>query len=138
MPSTVLDYTLSNTPPVGITPVVGGTAPSNTPPAGLDLTVAPTDDAAAPIDLVGAQSSLHSMPSTFMPAFVELTGGGISLATLTANAADATAGRILQGTVNGELRSYQVRVGTDAQAAPGIIRPANFDAENNPVVFVSL
>ena len=166
MPSTVLDYTLSNTPPAGITPIVGGSAPSNTEPEGVELAMSPTgsgaddvdiisaptsdqpaaidigagptDAAAAPIDLVGAQSSLRSMPSTFIPAFVGLTGGGLSLATLTANAADAASNRILQGIVNGELKSYRIRAGTDAQQLPGIVRLANFDADSNPVVAEAL
>lgn len=138
MPSTVIDYSYDNTPPGGITPGIGGSAPSNTPPGSIDLSPALTDSPAIPLEIDGSYSSLPSMPSTFLPAFIELTGGGNSLASLSANAADVTAQRILQGTVNGELKSYQVRAGTDAQALPGIVRPANFDADLNPVVFVSL
>jgi hypothetical protein len=78
------------------------------------------------------------MPSAFLPAFIGLTGSGPTLATITASAADATAGRILQGTVNGELKSYQVRAGTDDEALPGIVHPSNYDALTNAVVFVQL
>lgn len=155
MPSTVLDYTLSNTPPGGITAPIGGTAPSNTPPVGIDpaiggaapsnvapgiidLAMVPDNTAAIPLSITGAYSSFTDMPSNFTPAFNGLTGGGNTLANLSANAADATAARIVQGIVNGELRSYQVRAGTDAQDLPGIVRPANFDAETNAVVFVSV
>lgn len=101
----------------------------------------PSNAAAVPIALDGSGpvSTLPAdMPSTFVPAFVELTDGGQSLSTLTANAADAAAGRVVAGTVGGELKHYQVRVGDDAQVLPGIVRPANFDAEENPVVFVSI
>lgn len=83
-------------------------------------------------------AALPSMPSTFEPAFINLEGVGPTLKTLTANVADATAGKIVQGTVNGVLKSYQVRAGTDAEDIPGIVRPANFHADNNAVVFVQL
>lgn len=103
------------------------------PPIGGEL----TDAAAIPPEQDNTHSSLVSMPSTFTPAFVELDGGGQSLSTLSANQADAAAGRLVQGTVGGELKTYQVRAGADAQALPGIVRPANFHAVNNAVVFVS-
>jgi hypothetical protein len=82
--------------------------------------------------------SLPPMPSIFQPAFVELTGGATALAALNASAADAAARRVVQGTVNGQLKAYQVRVGADAQDLPGIVRPANFHAVTNAVVFVQL
>ena len=116
--------------PSGFAPVAQG----NTAPTALPSTIN-TDLAPAPIP--GAvPDSLPNMPSAFTPAFIELTGAGPSLVTLTANSADI--GKIVQGTVDGELRSYQVRAGSDAQALPGIVRPSNFDADTNAVVFVSL
>lgn len=113
-------------------PALSTTPPGHgTPPA---LTTQPT----LPFSLDPAPAALPSMPSTFIPGFIDLDGVGPTLKTLTASAADAAAGRIVQGTVNGELRSYQVRAGADDEALPGIVRPANFDAETNAVVFVQL
>jgi hypothetical protein len=74
----------------------------------------------------------------FEPAFVELTGGAAALDQQTATLADAANGRILQGTVGGALAAYQVRGGTDATQSPGIIRPLNYNAGSNAVVFVQL
>jgi hypothetical protein len=76
------------------------------------------------------------MAAIFQPAFVELTGAGNTLATLTASVA-TDIGKIVQGTVGGKLRSYQVLAGTDATAVPGIVQPANFDPVANAVVFVA-
>lgn len=121
--------------PIGLT----GFTPSNTAPAAISGTsFTPSNSPAVPIGWNGQAPGLPTMPSVFTPAFIELTGEGPSLATLIANAADATAGRILTGTVGGQLKNYQVRTGTDAQELPGIVHPANFDADENPVVFVSL
>ena len=78
----------------------------------------------------------NTMPSTFQPAFVELNTGPARLQLLTVSAGDV--GKILQGTVAGELKSYQVRVGTDAESLPAIVHPANFDAVVNAFVFVEL
>lgn len=95
---------------------------------------APSNTAAVP---VGSTESAHiTMPASFTPAFTDLTGGGNCLDTLLASAADVN--RVLQGTVNGELKSYQVRAGNDATDLPGIVRPANFDADDNAVIFVQL
>lgn len=127
--------TPNNTAP-GVVPLTG-MAPSNAEADGTTLpNFTPDDTPAAPISLDGSVPSLPNMPATFQPAFVELTGAGPSLATLTASVADI--GKIIQGTVNGELKSYQVRAGTDAQALPGIVRPLNFNADTNAVVFVQL
>jgi hypothetical protein len=94
----------------------------------------PTNQPAIPI---GGQPTeppaIPLMSSTFKPAFVNLSGVG-SLSTIQATIADA--GTILQGVVNDELKSYRVRSGTEDEAHPGIVHPANFDAEDNPVVFI--
>lgn len=93
--------------------------------------------AVAPFNAAGTGAlGLPTMQASFTPAFVELTGAGPTLQSLTASAADAAAGRVVIGTVAGVITHYQVRAGTDADAAPGIIRPANFDQDTNPVVFV--
>ncbi len=83
-------------------------------------------------------ASLPSMPSTFTPAFEGLSGDGPTLKTLTASTADVVAKRVVQGMVDGQLKSYQVRAGTDAEDLPGIVRPANYDADTNAVVFVQV
>ncbi|MFA6289451.1 MAG: hypothetical protein WC661_18880 [Opitutaceae bacterium] len=80
-------------------------------------------------------ASLPAAAGIFRPAFIELTGGEASLDTLNVSADDF--GKWIAGTVAGERKNYQVRAGTDAQALPGIVRPANFDAINNPFVFVA-
>ncbi|AHF94218.1 hypothetical protein OPIT5_08345 [Opitutaceae bacterium TAV5] len=96
----------------------------------------PTNQPALPI---GGQPTeppaIPLMSSTFKPAFVGLSGIG-SLSTIQATIADA--GTVLQGVVNDELKSYRVRSGTDEEAHPGIVHPANFDADENPVVFVMI
>jgi hypothetical protein len=125
---------LSTTPPTTVNPAaLSTTAPTHSTPSALSGT---------PPQIIAfdgtVQSGLPAMPASFQPAFLELTGGGNSLSTLNANAADAAAGKILQGTVGGILKSYQVRVGTDAQEVPGIIRPANHDDVTNAVIFVQL
>ena len=81
-------------------------------------------------------NSVPSMPAAFIPAFTALTGAGAALASLNASTTDATNGLVLEGIVGGTRVAYQVRAGTDAQSLPGIVRPANFDAVNNAVVFV--
>jgi len=128
--STVVDA-LSGTAPGHTTPGArSGTAPGHSTPGSLTSYPAGTgvtDSSPQP---------LPTMPSVFSPAFVDLTGGAPALAALTVASIDE--GRILQGTVNSELKSYQVRAGTDAQALPGIVRPANFDASTNAYVFVAL
>lgn len=118
---------------IAAAPGAGNAEPGAVPPA-----AASTDTPPFPIGSNPSALSLPVMPSAFTPAFVQLTGGGNSLSTLTASVADAAAGRIVQGVVNGELKSYQVRAGTDAQALPGIVRPANFNDPANAVVFVQL
>lgn len=141
-PASVAAPALSTNAPVSINPAaLTGAAPAAADPAALSAlapeSVAPSALTTAPALPAGdLQLPLPTMPSAFTPAFIELTGGGSSLSTLTASAADAVAGRILQGTVAGELKSYQVRVGTDEEALPGIVRPANFDEVENAVVFV--
>lgn len=165
MPSTVVDYTLSNTPPVAVdlTPALSNTAPvavdlapaltgadaasitvgaalTSTPPESINAGVSLTDTVAVPHALQDftpqPTPALPIMPANFSPGFVELTGAGPSLSTLSASAADLN--RIVQGTVGGELKSYQVRAGTDVQALPGIVRPANYDGTTNAYVFVSV
>lgn len=146
-PASTATADLSTAAPLHSDPAaLSAVAPSSTVPAALS---AAAPGAAAPAGMTNSpaqtlnpdgttQTGLPSMPSAFTPAFIELTGGGASLNTLTANAADATAGKILQGTVGGQLKSYQVQDGTDAQDLPGIVHPANFDPVANPVIFVEL
>jgi hypothetical protein len=100
------------------------------------LVIGPSYTNAVPGSIGAAALPLITMPASFSPAFVELTGGGAALDTKAAVAADL--GKILQGTVANELKSYQVRAGVDATARPGIVRAANFDALTNPIVFVQL
>lgn len=119
-------------------------APSHTTPAALTqsapgaTTPAPltTDPAVPRPPPDGNIASLPSMPASFIPAFIELTGPGPSLETLPASAADAAVSRVLQGLVGGALKTYQVVGGTDAQELPGIVHPINYDAETNPFIFV--
>lgn len=81
-------------------------------------------------------ADISSMSSNFTPAFIGLLGGAPALASVNATAADI--GKILQGLDgNNALVSYRVAAGTDASNSPGIIRPANFDATSNQVVFVA-
>lgn len=158
-PQTVAAPTLTSTAPNDLAaPTLTASAPGHSNPAALTnvapahndpatLTNLAPGDAAAPslttqppgiLNPDGSTPGVPSVPSVFTPAFIELTGGGNSLSTLNANAADAAVGKILQGTVAGVLKNYQVRVGTDAQDLPGIVHPANFDAVTNAVVFVQL
>ncbi|HEY1791563.1 MAG TPA: hypothetical protein VGG34_01480 [Opitutaceae bacterium] len=116
-PGQVAPAARSNTAPADRT----GAARTATPPVSFDM-------------LDGTAQPLPNMPSVFQPAFNGLTGGGNSLSTLTASAADI--GKFIQGKDGAQMRSYEVCAGADATAAPGIIRPANFDAVNNAVVFV--
>jgi hypothetical protein len=108
------------------------TAPGSATPAPL------TTSPAVPLDPSGVaiNTGVPSMPSTFVPAFVELTGAGPSLSTINANAADAAVGKILTGIVAGQVKNYQVRAGTDAQDLPGIVHPLNYNVDTNAVVFV--
>lgn len=76
------------------------------------------------------------MPSSFQPAFTEISGLGSVLKSLAPTTTDA--GRILQGTVGGQLKSYQVRTGTDAEDLPGIVHPSNYNAVTNAVIFVQI
>ncbi|MFA6290108.1 MAG: hypothetical protein WC661_22200 [Opitutaceae bacterium] len=84
---------------------------------------------AAPVE------SLPNAAAIFHPAFIELTEGDVSLDKLNASSDDF--GKLVEGTVDGERKSYQVRAGTDAQTLPGIVHPANFHAITNPFVFVA-
>ena len=121
--------TPSNAAPGAV--ALAGTTPNNAAPGAVVLPGStPTNAAAAPVGLTAAPLPL--MPANFIPAFANLAG----LQALTANAADAAAGRAVQGLIAGEFKTYQVRAGTDAEAAPGIVRPANFHATTNAVVFV--
>ncbi len=123
MPSTVQDWSLSGTPPTPIALPAYDTTP------------------AIPINLTGGAAALNvNMNSKFQPAFVELSGGGPSLKSLTACAADI--GTILTGTVTNadgsvSRKDYRIAAGADAEALPGVVRPANFDAVNNAVLFVA-
>lgn len=110
--------------------------PDNTAPTAVDLTTPATPNNAAAVPITDAPLSSINMPASFTPAFTELTGGGNCLDSLSATVADIN--KVLQGTVNGELKSYQVRAGSDATSLPGIVRPANFNAVTNAVVFVQL
>lgn len=149
---------LSNTAPAHTTPAapsatapdalataaITGTAPGSTTVPGLsgaapDSTTPPelTDTPAVELPFDRSTNSLPPMPASFTPAFINLSGGGPTLKTLNASGVDATAGRIVTGIVAGEIKNYQVRAGTDDEALPGIVHPANYDAINNAVVFVS-
>lgn len=146
----VPDFTPDNTPPVAIalpslagtgddaTPVTPGAfTPDNTSPVAIAIgTFTPDNTPAEAKDPADTTPAYSRMPSTFTPAFVELTGGASSLDTLQPTVADV--GKILQGTVDGELKSYQVRAGTDATDLPGIVRGANFDAIDNAIIFVQV
>lgn len=118
-----------NTPPVARDLSAPG---DNTPPTDIAVGGTPTNTPAIPIG--AGNTPLINMPASFQPAFVELTGGGPALDTVMATAADI--GKILQGTVAGELKSYRVAAGTDAADLPGVVRCGNFDAVLNAVVFV--
>jgi hypothetical protein len=96
-----------------------------------------TDAAAVARNPDGSFAPVPTMPGSFPVAFVELTGNGPTLKSLTANAAIDAGTRCLQGFVNGELKSYRVAAGVDAEALPGIVRPSNFDPVNNACVFVA-
>lgn len=125
---------LTNTAPGSTNPpALSNTAPGQTTPLAL------TDQPPA-TEVWGSEdpASLPSMPASFQPAFIEVSGVGPTLKALNANAADAAAGKIVQGTVGGVLKSYQVRAGTDDEDLPGIVHPANFNADTNAVVFVQL
>ncbi len=129
-----LSFAQDNTPAVDKT--VAGAAQDNTAPGAVDLTTPTTPNNVAAQPIGEPPASLLNMPSTFTPAFVELAAGGNSLNTLNASPADI--GKVVQGTVGGQLKSYQVRAGTDAQDLPGLVRPANFNDPANAVVFVQL
>jgi hypothetical protein len=136
----------SNSAPGHTTPEAPtGTAPGHTTPAAPSA-IAPDDvsiadytpttyPAGTGVD-VTSPTPLLVMPATFSPAFVELTGSAAALDHLTVAPHDV--GRIIQGTVATELKSYQVRAGTDAPALPGLVRPANYHAGTNAFVFVQL
>ncbi len=132
-PGTINPLTLSNAAP-GATnpPALSRVAPGSSNPLALMGNPPGTLDwPAGTLTTAG----LPTMAATFTPAFNGLTGTGNTLASLNANTADAAAGKIIQGTVNGALKSYQVTAGADAQSLPGIVRPANYDAFSNAVVF---
>lgn len=99
-----------------------------------DFTLANTPP--TPIGVEAVPILLPKMSSIFTPAFVEISGSASALDQLNAAAPDE--GRIIQGTVGGQLKSYQVRAGTEATDAPGLVRPANFNAATNAFVFVQL
>lgn len=126
---TVTGYTPTNTPPTAIT--LGSGAGEQIPPADAGADTPPPS--AIPLDQGGGPQPLPQVPGIFTPAFTSLTDGDKPLAGLTANASDI--GRIIQGTVEGVRADYEVCAGTDAQAIPGFIRPANFNASTNAVVF---
>ena len=131
-PGAVTPAAVSGVAPTATTPAVPSiTAPGATTPATLTSTPA--------VELPPDRSinSLPSMPASFTPAFINLSGTGPTLKTLNASAADATVGRVVTGIVGGEIKNFQVRSGTDAEALPGIVHPANYDATNNAVVFVA-
>ena len=144
-PASTTPATVSATAPSATTPAaVSGTAPTATTPA-VPSTTAPGATTAATLTSTPAVelppdlsiNSLPSMPASFTPAFINLSGTGPTLKTLNASAADATVGRVVTGIVGGEIKNFQVRSGTDAEALPGIVHPANYDATNNAVVFVA-
>ena len=106
----------------------------NTAPTAIAVGAAPDN---TPAVVLGAPApEFITMPASFNPAFIELTGSAGALDTLNASAADLN--KVLQGTVGGRLKSYQVRAGTDATALPGIVRCANYDGATNAIVFVQL
>jgi hypothetical protein len=118
-----------NTPPVARDLSSPG---DNTAPTAIAVGAALTDSPAVPI---GAPSVAYiTMPASFQPAFLEVSGGGPTLKTLNATAADI--GKLVQGLVASQLKTYEVCAGTDAEDLPGIVHPANYDADANPVVFV--
>ncbi|MDP2136364.1 MAG: hypothetical protein Q8J74_00785 [Candidatus Didemnitutus sp.] len=122
--------TPDNTPPTA--KALAGMTPENTEPEENSVgNFTPTDAAAVPI--TDAPISNITMPASFQPAFTEITGGGNCLDSLMATAADI--GKILQGTVAGELKSYQVRAHAGAADLPGIVLPANHDPVTNAVAF---
>lgn len=147
------EYT--TTPPGSVSPAaLTSSAPGHTTPAALTTiapagTTPPALSSVAPDSTTTAQlttyppgvgvtdetpTPLPQMPSAFTPAFVELTGSAAALDQLNAAALDI--GKILQGTVDGQLKSYRVSAGTDAEDLPGIVRPANFNAVTNACIFV--
>ena len=71
-------------------------------------------------------------PAIFTPAFVDIEG--VQALAVTASDED----RVFQGTIDGQLKSYQVRPGDDEEDLPGIVRPANFDTDTNAFVLVQL
>jgi hypothetical protein len=113
-----------------------GLAQTSVAPASSSIAFNLTNQPADVLPFNGDIADLPPMPSAFIPSFVELSGAAGTLKTLTASAKDAAANRIVQGTVGGVLKTYQVRAGTDAEALPGIVHPANYDAATNSVVFV--
>lgn len=97
-----------------------------------------TDEEVADYDVppVASVSGLPDRAAIFAPAFHGLTGGGASLDTLNASADDL--GAFIHGKDGEERSVYEVRAGTAAQSLPMIVRPANFHAVNNPVIFAKL
>jgi hypothetical protein len=96
-----------------------------------------TDEQAAANDVPPAApvAGLPESRAIFAPIFDGLTGGPGTLASLPASAADL--GVIIEGVIGGERRSYRVVAGTEAQLLPGIVRPINYHATNNAVLFVA-
>ena len=128
------NFTYTSTPPSTIAAAaLASSGPAVAAPAALTVTAAQVQ--ATAFSTGSTTASLPTMASSFTPAFVELTGAGNTLSTLNASVA-TDIGKILQGTVGGVLKSYQVRAGTDAQVVPGIIHPANYDPVLNACVFV--
>lgn len=123
-------FTPNNGAPVALATTF---VPDATPPEEIEAAAGWNNAGAVPVSLVG-QTPLPSMPAQFVPAFDKLTGGGLALDVLTASAADI--GKVIQGTHEGALKSYRVTAGADAAALPGIVRPANFHAVDNAVLFV--
>ena len=124
MPSTVQSWNYDTTPP---TPIA---LPANDPTPAI------------PINLNGGPAALNvNMQSKFQPAFINLSGGGPTLKSLTACAADVGShllGEITNGDGSVSRGEYRVVAGTDAEALPDIVHPANFDAVNNAVIFMRL
>jgi hypothetical protein len=104
------------------------------------LFIATATDEEAEANEVPAPAPVASLPeeagAIFRPIFDGLTGGAGTLSSLSASAADL--GRIVEGVVSGERRAYRVTAGTDAQALPGIVRPVNYHATLNAVLFVAV